>query len=144
MRPIRWLLERAAIVIAAGGGGIPTVYEAGCKLRGIEAVIDKGLRSKLLARQRDVDFFVMATDAVFLDWCKPTAKAFRPASPAAMRDDSFPAGSMNPKVEAPCHFVEATGKRVGALKDLPGILRGRGWDHHHNGGARVRLDGCLI
>jgi carbamate kinase len=122
VRPIRWLLERAAIVIAAGGGGIPTVYEAGCKLRGIEAVIDKDLCSELLAR-RDVDFFVMATDAdaVFLDWCKPTVKAFRRANPAAMHDYSFPAGSMGPKVEAACHFAEATGKRVGALKDLPGF-----------------------
>jgi carbamate kinase len=99
VRPIRWLLERGTIVIAAGGGGIPTVYEPGRKLRGIEAVIDKDLCSELLARQLDVDFFVMATDtdAVFLDWGKPTAKAFRRASPAAMRDYSFPAGSMGPK-----------------------------------------------
>ena len=128
IRPIRWLLERGTIVIAAGGGGIPTVYEPGRKLRGIEAVIDKDLCSELLARQLDVDFFVMATDAeaVFLDWGKPTAKAFRRASPAAMHDYSFPAGSMGPKVEAACHFAEATGKRaaIGALKDLPGILRG--------------------
>jgi carbamate kinase len=128
VRPIRWLLERGTIVIAAGGGGIPTVYEAGRKLRGIEAVIDKDLCSELLSRQLEADFFLMATDAdaVFLDWGKPTAKAFRRASPAAMRDYSFPAGSMGPKVEAACHFAEATGKRaaIGALKDLPGILRG--------------------
>jgi hypothetical protein len=41
VRPIKWLLERGTIVIAAGGGGIPTVYEPGRKLRGIDAVIDK-------------------------------------------------------------------------------------------------------
>jgi carbamate kinase len=128
VRPIRWLLEKGAIVIAAGGGGIPTVYEPGRRLRGIEAVIDKDLCSELLARELDADFFIMATDAdaVFLDWGKPTAKAFRRASPAAMRDYSFPAGSMGPKVEAACHFAEATGKRsaIGALKDLSGILKG--------------------
>jgi carbamate kinase len=70
----------------------------------------------------------MATDAeaVLLDWGKPTAKAFRRASPAAMRDYSFPAGSMGPKVTAACHFVEVTGKQaaIGALKDLAAILRG--------------------
>ncbi len=38
----------------------------------------------------------------------------------------FPAGSMGPKVDAACHFAEATGKRaaIGALKDLEGMLRG--------------------
>ena len=99
IRPIRWLLEKGTIVIAAGGGGIPTVSEPGRKLVGIEAVIDKDVCSELLARQLEADFFVMATDAdaVFLDWGKPTAKAFRWASPGAMRDYSFPAGSMGPK-----------------------------------------------
>jgi carbamate kinase len=128
VRPIKWLLEQGTIVIAAGGGGIPTVYEPGRKLRGIEAVIDKDLCSELLARQIGADFFIMATDAdaVFLDWGKPTAKAFRRASPKAMRDFSFPAGSMGPKVDAACQFAEATGKvaAIGALKDLAAIVRG--------------------
>ena len=128
VRPIRWLLEQGTIVFAAGGGGIPTVYEPGRRLRGIEAVIDKDLCSELLARQLDADVYIMATDAdaVFLDWGKPTAKAFRRANPKAMRDFSFPAGSMGPKVDAACHFAEATGKAaaIGALKDLAAILRG--------------------
>jgi carbamate kinase len=127
IRPIKWLLERGTVVIAAGGGGIPTVYEPGRKLKGIEAVIDKDLCSELLARQLEADVFIMATDAdaVFLDWGKPTAKAFRRASPKAMRDYSFPAGSMGPKVDAALHFAEATGKAaaIGALKDLAAILR---------------------
>ena len=43
-----------------------------------------------------------------------------------MRDYHFPAGSMGPKVDAACHFAELTGKQaaIGALKDLPAILRG--------------------
>jgi carbamate kinase len=126
--PIKWLLEKGAIVIAAGGGGIPTVYEAGRRLRGIEAVIDKDLCSELLARELGVDLFIMATDAtaVFLDWGKPGARAIRSASPEAMAQYDFPAGSMGPKVEAACHFVRATGRAaaIGALQDLPAILRG--------------------
>ena len=60
IRPIRWLLEKGTVVIAAGGGGIPTVYEPGRVLRGIEAVIDKDFCSELLARQLEADFFIMA------------------------------------------------------------------------------------
>jgi carbamate kinase len=128
MRPIKWLLEKGTVVIAAGGGGIPTVYEPGRKLRGIEAVIDKDLCSELLARELECDLFIMATDAdaVFLDWGKPSAKAIRRASPAAIRAYSFPAGSMGPKVDAACRFAEATGKAaaIGALKDMAAIVKG--------------------
>jgi carbamate kinase len=127
VRPIRWLLEKGAIAIAAGGGGIPTIYEGDRKLRGVEAVIDKDWCAELLARQLDADMFVMATDAdaVFVDWGTPAAKAFRRASPLAMCGYSFPAGSMGPKVDAACHFAEQTGKSaaIGALKDLAAIIR---------------------
>jgi carbamate kinase len=126
--PIKWLLEKGTIVIAAGGGGIPTAYEPGRVLKGVEAVIDKDLCSELLARQLNADFFIMATDveAVFVDWGKPTAKALRHASPATMREFSFPAGSMGPKVDAACRFAEMTGRKaaIGALRDLNSILRG--------------------
>ena len=130
LRPIKWLLERNTIVIAAGGGGIPTMYEAGShrKLVGIECVIDKDLASELLARELDADLFVMLTDAdaVYADWGKPTQRAIRRASPAALSAFSFAAGSMGPKVDAACRFASATGKlaAIGALADLGKILAG--------------------
>jgi carbamate kinase len=128
IRPIRWLLEKGTIVIAAGGGGIPTAYEAGRKLRGVEAVIDKDFCSELLARELQADLFVMATDAdaVFLDWGEPTAQAIRSATPDAIETYSFPAGSMGPKVQAAAQFARATGRTaaIGSLKDLPAIVRG--------------------
>src|SRR5262249_25568428 len=89
----------------------------------------KYLCSELLARELDADVFMAATDAdaVFVDWGKPTAKAFGKASPKAMQEFSFPAGSMGPKVEAACRFADATGNvaAIGALKDLPPILTGK-------------------
>ena len=128
VNPIKWLLEKGTVIIAAGGGGIPTVYEAGRQLRGIEAVIDKDFCSELLARQLEADLFIMATDAdaVFIDWGTPTARAIRRATPDAIRGFKFPAGSMGPKVDAACQFAEATGKRaaIGALKDLARMLHG--------------------
>jgi carbamate kinase len=130
LRPIRWLLEQNTVVIAAGGGGIPTMYEPGKErhLIGVEAVIDKDFASELLARELDADLFVMLTDAaaVYLDWGKPGQRAIRRAPPAAMAEFPFPAGSMGPKVDAACMFAERTGKRaaIGALEDLPRIVTG--------------------
>jgi carbamate kinase len=130
MRPIKWLLEHDTVVIAAGGGGIPTMYEAGAqrKLVGVECVIDKDFATELLARELDADLFVMLTDAdaVYVDWGKPSQKAIRRASPAALSAMPFAAGSMGPKVGAACRFASATGKKaaVGALADLARIIAG--------------------
>jgi len=130
LRPIKWLLEHGTIVIAAGGGGIPTMYEPGAdrKLIGVECVIDKDLASELLARDLGADRFVMLTDvdAVYVDWGKPSQRAIRRASPQALGALAFPAGSMRPKVEAACRFAAATGRRaaIGALADLGRILAG--------------------
>jgi carbamate kinase len=131
IRPIRWLLKQGTIVVCAGGGGIPTMYEKGKKrhLIGVEAVIDKDLCSELLARELKADLFVMLTDAeaVFMDWGKPTQKAIRRSSPAALSATQFAAGSMGPKVDAACRFAAATGKKaaIGALPDLSKILAGK-------------------
>jgi carbamate kinase len=130
IRPIRWLLRHGTIVIAAGGGGIPTMYEGGNerKLVGTECVIDKDLASELLAREMRADVFVMLTDAeaVYLDWGTPTQRAIRRASPAALAALEFAAGSMGPKVTAACRFASITGRRaaIGALEDLGRILAG--------------------
>jgi carbamate kinase len=127
-RPIKWLLDQGTIVICAGGGGIPTMYAPSGNrvLIGVEAVIDKDLCSELLARELEADLFVMLTDAdaVFTDWGKPTQRAIRRASPAALSEMQFAAGSMGPKVEAACRFAAATGKvaAIGALADLSRII----------------------
>ena len=128
IRPIRWLLDRGAVVIACGGGGIPTAYDADRRLSGVEAVIDKDLCSELLARQLLADILILATDAdgVYVDWGKPTARLMRRASPADVAEYEFPAGSMGPKVMAACRFADMTGRTaaIGSLQDLPGMLGG--------------------
>jgi carbamate kinase len=130
IRPIRWLLRHGTIVIAAGGGGIPTMYEGGDERRlvGTECVIDKDLASELLAREMRAHLFVMLTDveALYLDWGTPAQRQIRSASPAALAELEFAAGSMGPKVTAACRFATMTGRRaaIGALEDLGKILAG--------------------
>ena len=130
IRPIKWLLEHGTLVICAGGGGIPTMYEAGKDrwLAGIEAVIDKDLASELLARELGADLFVIATDVdgVYLDWGKPAQRKLNRVTIQELRANPFPAGSMGPKVDAAIHFVEKTGKRaaIGSLQDIEKIVAG--------------------
>ena len=127
--PICWLLERGALVIAAGGGGIPVARGADGKLHGVDAVIDKDLCSGLLACDLQADCLVIATDvdAVYLDWGKPTQRALGKVTPHMLAQHTFPAGSMGPKVEAACKFVLATGKRavIGSLDRVEDMLAGQ-------------------
>ncbi|MBT8765624.1 carbamate kinase [Metapseudomonas boanensis] len=127
IRPVKWLLEKGTVVVCAGGGGIPTMYDGG-KLKGIEAVIDKDLCSALLAEQLDADLLVIATDvdAAYIDWGKPTQKGIAQAHPDELERLGFAAGSMGPKVQAACEFAIKTGKAavIGALPDIEAIARG--------------------
>ena len=133
LEPVQWLLEHGAVVICAGGGGIPVMYTdapvpAGRQLVGVEAVIDKDLASALLAKDLGADALAIVTDvdAVYDDWGTPEQRAIRRATPAALAESHFAAGSMGPKVRAACSFVEETGgiAAIGAISDTPALLSG--------------------
>ena len=132
LRPVEWLLDQGAVVICAGGGGIPTMYAPGTdhRLVGVEAVIDKDLASAVLARDLAADLLVIATDApgVSLGWGTPQERLVRSASPAQLAGEEFAAGSMEPKVAAAADFVAGRsggGCLIGPLSDLAGLLAGR-------------------
>ena len=138
LAPIRWLLDHQALVIAAGGGGIPVaVGDDGRTRHGVEAVIDKDLCSGLLARELNADCLVIATDvdAVYLDWGLPGQRALRRVSPGELARHRFPEGSMGPKVEAASRFAQATSRRalIGSLEQIEAMLEGEA-------GTEVRPD----
>jgi carbamate kinase len=123
---IRVLLDSGALVVCAGGGGIPVVADASGALRGVEAVVDKDLTAALLARAVDADALLLLTDvdAVIDGFGTPDAHPIRYATPGHLRARSFPPGSMGPKVEAACRFVEATGRMaaIGRLDAAQALL----------------------
>ena len=129
IRPIRWLLEKGAVVICAGGGGIPTVYDQERKLHGIEAVIDKDLCSALLAEQLEADLLVIATDVdgAYLDWGTAQQRRIAEARPDQLERLGFAAGSMGPKIQAACEFARNTGRTavIGSLGDIEAIVQGQ-------------------
>ncbi|HZD88015.1 MAG TPA: carbamate kinase [Gaiellaceae bacterium] len=122
------LLAGGSIVVCAGGGGIPVVRE-GRRLRGVEAVIDKDLTAALLAEQLRADRLLMLTDVAHVerDWRTPRAAPIERTTPAELRRLGFAAGSMAPKVEAACRFVERTGGEaaIGSLAELRQVAAGR-------------------
>jgi carbamate kinase len=130
IRPIRWLLDKDVVVICAGGGGVPTMYEPGAErtLVGVEAVIDKDLASELLAREVEAELYVMATDVdgVYADWGTPEQRRLERVTPEELRASSFAEGSMGPKVDAAMRFVDATAKRaaIGSLGQIEQIVDG--------------------
>jgi carbamate kinase len=133
IEPIEWLLGQGAVVVCAGGGGIPVMYTdekvpAGKRLVGVEAVIDKDLASALLAKDLRADALAIVTDvdAVYSGWGTPEQRAIRRATPEALAESEFAAGSMGPKVRAACQFVEETGgiAAIGSISDTPALLTG--------------------
>jgi carbamate kinase len=140
LRQVKWLLEKGAVVICAGGGGIPVMYSDHLgpafdggpdrQLVGVEAVIDKDHASGLLSSGIDAEYFVMATDAdaVHLDFETSQQRAIARAHPDALLELSshFALGSMLPKVQAACEFASGTGHKaaIGGLSDIAGMLSG--------------------
>ena len=138
---IELLLGDGAIVVANGGGGIPVVDDGDGPLRGIEAVIDKDLAGARLAQELDATAFVVLTDVpgVALDHGTPHERWLEQVTVAELRTHQdagqFAVGSMGPKVEAVCRFVEATGGRA-AIASLDAAVAAV----HGEAGTRVVTD----
>lgn len=129
LRAITALISAGILVICAGGGGVPVIRNTDGELSGVEGVVDKDMTAALLAESLDADWLLLLTDvsAVMADWGTPNARRISRATPDELLALDFAAGSMAPKVEAACRFVERTGRTagIGALSDAASILKGR-------------------
>ena len=115
--------------MCAGGGGVPVIRDEHGKLRGIEAVVDKDLTAAVLAEALEADVLLVLTDVPCVErgFGTPEARPILRTTPGALRREQFPAGSMGPKVDAVCRFVELTGDMaaIGRLEDAVEIIEGK-------------------
>lgn len=127
LQEVRALLAENVIVVCAGGGGVPVVRERG-GFRGVPAVVDKDLTAALLAERLGAGALLILTDveAVETDFRTDHARRIDQITVSELRSLTFPPGSMGPKVEAVCRFVEATGHiaAIGRLDEAELVLSG--------------------
>ncbi len=117
------LAEKGHIVIAVGGGGIPTVRR-GSRLIGVAAVIDKDFASEKLAELLDCDtlFILTAVKKVSINFARPEQvdldKMRVSEAKKYIKEGHFASGSMLPKVEAAVKFVESKEGRRAIITSL--------------------------
>lgn len=129
---IKSLLNTGAVVITAGGGGIPVIEDPKTKeLMGVEAVIDKDFASQLLAEKIKADLFIILTgvDHVYIHYGQPNQEKLEKVTASQLKawkdQQQFAAGSMLPKVEAAIAFVEAhpSGKSIiTSLENIANVI----------------------
>lgn len=128
LETIALLVRAGVLVVCVGGGGIPVVVSESGAIRGVEAVIDKDRSATLLATGLGAEFAMFLTDVegVFAHWPANDDGPIRVARPLQLRSLPLDPGSMGPKVEAACRFVEESGgiAAIGRLSDAAAILRG--------------------
>jgi len=131
---IRMLLDNGAVVVAAGGGGIPVSVQADGSIAGVEAVVDKDLASGLLAHELGADLLLIPTGVarVAIRFGTPEQKWLDTLSVEQARAyiaaGEFGAGSMEPKIAAVADFVARTPGAVGAIglpQEMRAIIEGR-------------------
>lgn len=120
---IKTLVEQGQVVITVGGGGIP-VYEAGNRLIGIPAVIDKDFASAKIAEILDADYLIILTavEQVAINFGKPDEKWLANLSleeaDQYIKEGHFAPGSMLPKVQAAMAFAGSKKGRKALITSL--------------------------
>ena len=123
------LVAPKVVVVYAGGEGVAVLRERHGSRQGVEAVADEDRTAALLAEQVGADRLLLLTDvnAVMDGWGTAAPRSIARAGVGWFRRREFASGSMGPKVDAACWFVERTGRTasIGAVEQVETILAGR-------------------
>jgi len=108
---IKAAVDHNDVVIAGGGGGIPTIIDANNQYVGVDGVIDKDFALSKMAQIVNADLFIILTAVkkVYVNFNKPDQKALDVINLAELKQyidqNQFAKGSMLPKVQAAIDFV---------------------------------------
>ena len=117
-KSIKHLVDFGTIVIAGGGGGIPSYNKKDGTLKGLDGVVDKDKTAALLGRiiKAEEYFIITDVDNIYLNYSRKNQKIIKKATvsevKAWLNEGHFGIGSMEPKIKSALYFLKHHGKKV--------------------------------
>ena len=117
-KSIKHLVDFGTIVIAGGGGGIPSYNKKNGDLKGIDGVVDKDKTSALLGRiiKANEYFIITDVDNIYLNYKKDNQIKITNATAKQIKEwlklGHFGIGSMEPKIKSALYFLKHHGSKV--------------------------------
>ena len=117
-KSIKHLVDFGSIVIAGGGGGIPSYNLEDGTLEGLNGVIDKDMTAALLGRiiKAQEMFIITDVDNIYLNFKTDAEEAINETTENDMeswlREGHFWRGTMEPKIRAALYFLKYHGEEV--------------------------------
>ena len=117
-KSIKHLVDFGTIVIAGGGGGIPSYNKNNGNLKGIDGVVDKDKTSALLGRiiKANEYFIITDVDNIYLNYKKDNQIKITNATAKQIKEwlklGHFGIGSMEPKIKSALYFLKHHGSKV--------------------------------
>jgi len=117
-KSIKHLVDFGTIVIAGGGGGIPSYNKKNGNLEGIDGVVDKDKTSALLGRiiKANEYFIITDVDNIYLNYKKDNQEKIKSATAKQIEEwlklGHFGIGSMEPKIKSALYFLKHHGSKV--------------------------------
>ncbi len=136
-KSIKHLVDFGTIVIAGGGGGIPSYNQKDGILKGIDGVVDKDKTAALLGRIiRAHEYFIITdVDNIFINYNSKNQKKISNAKVSEikkwLKDGEFGIGSMEPKIKSALYFLKHHGTKVviTSIDKLELAIRGKAGTH---------------
>ena len=117
-KSIKHLVDFGTIVIAGGGGGIPSYNTDKGSLRGLDGVVDKDKTAALLGRiiRAEEYFIITDVDNIFLNYNKPNQRKIDKITESELikrlDEGHFGIGNMEPKIKSALYFLKHHGSKV--------------------------------
>ena len=117
-KSIKHLVDFGTIVIAGGGGGIPSYNKKNGNLKGIDGVVDKDKTSALLGRiiRANEYFIITDVDNIYLNYKQDNQEKIKSATAKQVEEwlklGHFGIGSMEPKIKSALYFLKHHGSKV--------------------------------